>query len=172
MKVNVIDRITVKRGLAAEVKDMVTNQGFYRPDRQSRSDQFDRLNDLKDSILEIYGIEDNDLMVVDAADYVIEDDEEITYGKFDEEKSEIVINRMSVITFLTCMRGFLYTKGVGTQLNVKHVDQLAWACRVFKLACPNSFKKSVKAGNVVGFEWDDENDVAVMNLTETVAEML
>lgn len=167
MNVNVVDMVKVKQGLARQVRDVVKNERFYN---QSRDDQFDRLNDLKDAFLEIYGIEDEGLMVVDIAEYG--EEESIEYGKFDEEENVIIINRMSIITFLNCMRQYLYSTGVGCQLNVKAVDSVAWACRIFKLACPKSFEKSVRANKVVNFIWDEENNTSMMVLPGIIADAL
>lgn len=159
-KVNVIDMVKVKSGVAAAIKEVV-EKGFYRVERE---DQLILLAELRDKLDVIYGT---------TAVYPVESTEETKYGLFNVDEEKFQINRISIITFLNMYRASqYYNETVETEITVPHIDIMAWSCRAFKLACPKSFEKSVKAGNVANMVWDEETNTAVTYVSEEIESLL
>lgn len=171
-KVNVTDMVKVKEGLAKAVLSITRDKKFYH---QMRTKQFELMNELVQMFNVIYNVE-KEVKVVDIRETEFENLNLVKYGMFlptDEESKKIIINRPSMITLLNCYRKFLHHEGIINEPALGHVeiDVIAWSTRVFKLACPKSFEKSVKAGNVAQLTWDEEKG-AVMELPDTMASCL
>lgn len=152
MKKQIKEMVTVKQGVAAAIKETVTNQGFYRFEIV---EQVEMLDQLAKKLSEIYGLREVKVIISNAS----------SHGCYNREFNEIQMNRVSMITFLHCFRIFMIEEGKVTEKTDKtHIQ--AWACKAFSLACPNSFEKSVKLGNVLGVTWDDEMNAAVIDVED------
>lgn len=155
-KINIIDMVKVKRGVAPAIKEMVSDKHFYRV---SEEEQIQLLDELAQTLVDIYGRERRERF----GDIHVKRNEELRYGDYDEDEMVIYIGKPSVITFLNFFRVHLHkVGGVGQSIDNENFDRMAWAARAFKLACPKSFEKSVKNGGVKGFFWDEEDNRAVV----------
>lgn len=86
-------------------------------------------------------------------------------------ETTITINKPSVITFLHEFRHYLQVKkGLRFPSMDVEEDARAWSLRVFSLASPDNFIRSVKAGNVMFLKWDTELNKAVDNQEQIDAE--
>jgi hypothetical protein len=147
-KIDILSEITVKTGVAALVKNTVTTNGLYRAERDQ---QVALLADLARGLDELYNMPGT--VVVDAGADGRTD--------FNEEEGQIEVAQVSMIRFLGAYRRAMVNAGKVSEL-AEPAKVHAWACKAFKLACPNSFEKSVKAGKVAAFVWDEELGKALM----------
>lgn len=147
MRIDVFSEVKVKRGVAAIIKDRVSNKKFYR---QEREVQLLILRSISKALNEVYGVD---------TEVSVEESDEVVFSRYKEKTIEI--GRMSIINFLRAYRMFLIDVGI-VQSKTTENDIHAWACKAFKLACPKSFEKSVKNGRVSRFVWDEETNKPLM----------
>jgi len=156
MRVDVFANVKVKNGVAGVIKKAVSEEHFYR---QERDVQLQILNRAAEELNALYSIETS---VSVAA-------ENMRYSEYDAETQTIKMGKMSMINFLNAYRAFMIAEGKVTE-KITWEDSQAWSCKAFSLACPKSFEKSVKAGEVARFVWDEESNKAMMAFADAVEE--
>ena len=136
--------VKVPKQAVNAVKDIVSN-GFYKKDEK------EQLNDLKvltDEICKYYNINSPKIELGDREAY---------YPVF---QTITLTKSSSIISLLHELRHHIQHQA-GKQYRGHDIeeDARAWSLRVFKLACPDSFMRSVKAGRIMHIEWDGEKVV-------------
>lgn len=132
----------LKEDTVQAVKDMV-REGFYRKDEQA---QYAELAMLAGKLAGVYEIS----VPVGPNRFL-----GMGYGSYNPETTEIKINKPSIVTFLHEFRHHM--QAVITDLTIigdgepgSDLDAQAWACSVFKKACPRMFAKAVANGRICG----------------------
>lgn len=156
MRVDVFANVKVKNGVADVIKKAVSVEHFYR---QEKTVQLEILNRAAEELNALYAIETN-------VSVAAENDR---YSEYDSETKTIKMGKMSMINFLNAYRAFMIAEGKVTE-QISWEDSQAWSCKAFSLACPKSFEKSVKAGEVARFVWDEETNKAMMTLADAEEE--
>lgn len=131
--------VKVPKQVVNAVKEMVAG-GFYR------KEEWEQMNDLKDltgRICRHYNIVSPTIEI---------GEREVYYPLL---KKITLVNSSSIISLLHELRHHIQHEA-GKQYKGHDIeeDARAWSLRVFKLACPNSFMKSVKAGRIMHIIWD------------------
>lgn len=136
--------VKVPKQAVNAVKNIVSN-GFYKKDEK------EQLNDLKtltDEICKYYNINSPKIKLGDREAY---------YPDF---QIIILTKSSSIISLLHELRHHIqHQAGKRYRGHDIEEDARAWSLRIFKLACPDSFMKSVKAGRIMHIEWDGEKVV-------------
>lgn len=136
--------VKVPKQVVNAVKNIVSN-GFYRKDER------EQLNDLKaltDEICRYYNINSPKIEL---------GNREVYYPGF---QTIIITKSSSIISLLHELRHHIqHLAGKQYRGHDIEEDARAWSLRIFKLACPDSFIKSVKAGRIMHIEWDGEKVV-------------
>lgn len=156
MKVDVFASVKVKNGVAGVIKKAVSVEHFYR---QERTVQLEILNRAAEELNALYSIETSVSVVSTDG----------RFSNYDSEAKAIEMGKMSMINFLNAYRAFMIDEGKVTE-KISWEDSQAWSCKAFSLACPKSFEKSVKAGEVARFVWDEESDKALMTFADAEEE--
>lgn len=124
-KVDVIDMVRVRNGVAAEIKRTVSEKNFYRV---SDDEKITLLNELAQNLIEIYGRERSEKF----GNLLVEHNEGLKYGMYFLEETKIEIGRISIITFLNCFRSHLTQEGgVSMDIDNEELDKMAWSARAF-----------------------------------------
>lgn len=158
MRVDVLANVKVKNGVAGIIKKAVSVEHFYR---QERVVQLEVLNKVVEELNALYSVETS-INVVST---------DGRFANYDSEAKTIEIGKMSIINFLNAYRAFMIAEGEVTE-KISWEDSQAWSCKAFSLACPASFEKSVKAGEVTRFVWDEESNKAMMVFADAEEEEL
>lgn len=136
--------VKVPKKVVNAVKTMI-GSGFYRKDEHN---QLTDLEELIDIICKHYNIS-SPTITVDNREAYYPNSQEIGLPK-----------SSSVISLLHELRHHIQH-----QVNKRYKghdieeDARAWSLRVFKLACPRSFMKSVKVGRIMHIKWNGEKVV-------------
>lgn len=131
--------VKVKRKATRAVKEVVSN-GFFE---QSLQTQIEWLERTAEVICNEYNIVCPEVSVADRNFYK-------------PSSSFIGVTKGSMISMLHELRHHIQHKANKCYKgHNEEEDARAWSMRVFKLACPGSFRKSAKAGNIKHIKWVD-----------------
>lgn len=137
----IFNGVKVKKEVVEMVKVMV-KEGFYRV---SDEDKMDRLRELNEKISTLYEIKIPDVKLGNIP------------NSYNTQTLVINLESASIISYLHEYRHHLQNAlGVRYKNMTIEQDARAWSLRVFSLACPKSFKKSVREGKVSHVKWDNE----------------
>jgi len=137
----------VKVEVIQAVKDMV-REGYYR---KAEDERYSELSMLGAKMAGLYGIS----VPIGPMRHTGRG-----YGRYNPETTEIFTNKPSIVTFLHEFRHHM--QAVITDLTIigdgepgSDLDAQAWACSVFKKACPRMFAKAVAKGTICGMIYRD-----------------
>lgn len=141
--------VDLKVDTVQAVKDMVRN-GFYRLNNQE--EQLSKLTELGDRLAEIYEIPAPSGTEMFRHPYAC--------GRYDTETNKIYVNKASVVTYLHEFRHHMHNvkEGlaiIGSGEPGDELDAQAWACSVFKKACPRMFAKAVVNNRIAGMKYQN-----------------
>ena len=133
---------------AVRVVRRVVSNGFYN---KSKEEQIEGLGKITSEICDYYNIISPKIAVDKGHEYYQPHNDLIGLPK-----STSIISLLHELRHHIQFQADKCYKG-----HNKEEDARAWSLRVFKLACPNSFKRSIKRGNIMHIEWDREEEKVV-----------
>ena len=133
--------VKVARVATRGVKEIVS-KGYYDKDKQTKQRW---LLELIKAICDHYDITYPTLNIISNS------------RNYYQVRSETInLNKPSMVSMLHELRHHIQHKANKQYKDHnEEEDARAWSLRVFKLACPGSFKRSVKAGNIQHIKWVD-----------------